>query len=102
MYYRLGAEWAPAEPNPPARAHGLEVTRALRLADGPLGARPATIGDLAAIDVTLTSRTRIRYVALEVPLPAGLEAVQLNLGKGQAAGTLSGARGWWVSHEELR
>lgn len=102
MYYRLGAEWAPAEPEPPAREHGLDVGRALRLADGALGQRAITIGDAMAVDLELTSRTRIRYVALEVPLPAGLEAVQLDLGKGQAAAKLSGSRGWWVSHEELR
>ncbi|MBZ5711403.1 Ig-like domain-containing alpha-2-macroglobulin family protein [Nannocystis pusilla] len=102
MYYRLGAEWAPAEASPPAREHGLDVQRSLRLADGALGSRPITIGDAVAVDLTLTSRTRIRYVALEVPLPAGLEAVQMNLGKGQAAGTLRGPRGWWASFEELR
>ncbi|HEY8377712.1 MAG TPA: alpha-2-macroglobulin, partial [Nannocystis sp.] len=102
MYYRLGAEWAPADPNLPARGHGLEVTRELRLADGSLGERAIAVGDAVAVDLTLTARTRIRYVALDVPIPAGLEAVQLNLGRGQWAGMLSGARGWWVSHEELR
>ncbi|PCC74442.1 hypothetical protein SAMN02745121_06702 [Nannocystis exedens] len=102
MYYRLGVEWAPAEPNPPAREHGLEIRRELRLADGALNGRPIAIGDAVAIDLTLSARTRIRYVALEVPLPAGLEAVQRDLGKGQAAATLSGSRGWWASYEELR
>ncbi|WAS90261.1 Ig-like domain-containing alpha-2-macroglobulin family protein [Nannocystis punicea] len=102
MYYRLGAEWASAEPNPPARAHGLEIGRELRLADGALRGRPIAIGDAVAIDLTLSARTRIRYVAIEVPLPAGLEAVQQNVGKGQAAARLSGSRGWWASFEELR
>ncbi|MDC0723246.1 Ig-like domain-containing alpha-2-macroglobulin family protein [Nannocystis bainbridge] len=102
MYYRLGAEWAPAEPNPAAREHGLELRRELRLADGALNGRSIAIGDAVAIDLTLAAHTRIRYVALEIPLPSGLEAVQLNLGKGQAAGILSGPRGWWASHEELR
>nr|WP_276603142.1 hypothetical protein [Nannocystis pusilla] len=102
MYYRLGAEWALAEANPPAREHGLEIRRELRLGDGALNGRPIAIGDAVAIDLTLSARTRIRYVALEVPLPAGLEAVQRDLGKGQAAARLSGSRGWWTSYEELR
>jgi hypothetical protein len=102
MYYRLGAEWAPADPNPPAREHGLALERTLRLADGPLGARAIGVGDTVAVELTLSSRTRIRYVAVDVPIPAGLEPIQVELGKGQRASTLAGARGAWVSHQELR
>lgn len=102
MYYRLGAEWAPADPRPPAREHGLVIARRLRLADGPLADRAIQAGDPVAVDLTLSAETRIRYVALDIPIPAGLEAVQLDLGKGQRASTLSGPRGWWVSHQELR
>lgn len=102
MYYRLGAEWALSDPRPPARAHGLTIARRLRLQDGPLDGRTIAAGDSVAVDLTLSAETRIRYVALDIPIPAGLEAVQLELGKGQRASTLSGPRGWWVSHEELR
>lgn len=102
LYYRLGAEWAPADPSPPAKEHGLALTRRLRLADGPLESRQIPIGAAIAVDLTLTTRTRVPYVAVDVPIPAGLEAVQMNLGKGQSASTLSGPRGAWVSHEELR
>ncbi|MCA9685893.1 MAG: hypothetical protein KC457_27210, partial [Myxococcales bacterium] len=38
----------------------------------------------------------------EVPLPAGLEAIDVELGKGSAAMTISGYRAGWVSHQELR
>jgi alpha-2-macroglobulin len=101
LYYRLGAEWAPAAADLPARAQGLTVARALRTRAGP--ARDAvTAGEPAALDITVTSDTRVRYVVVDVPLPAGLEAVSRTLGSGRRAAVLSGHRGWWVTHEEQR
>jgi hypothetical protein len=54
------------------------------------------------MDVTIKSDTRVRYVVLDVPLPAGLEGVSRTLGRGRGAAVLSGRRGWWISHEEQR
>ena len=102
MYYRLGAEWAPADPSPPAKEHGVAIERSLRLGDGALAGRTIKIGDPVAVDLTIEARTKIRYVALDIPIPAGLEAVQLSLGKGQRAAMLSGPTSRWVSHQELR
>jgi hypothetical protein len=102
LYYRLGAEWAPsAQAELPARSQGLTVTRTLRTAGGPASAEvPA--GEPIAMDLTIRSDTRVRYVVIDVPLPAGLEGVSRTLGRGRGAAVLTGHRGWWVSHEEQR
>lgn len=43
-----------------------------------------------------------RYVAIDVPLPAGLETVDTNLGAGAQARVLAPEALSWVSHHELR
>ena len=101
LYYRLGAEWAPAQADLPARAQGFTVTRALRTRTGP-ATTSVPAGEPIAVDLTIRSDTRVRYVVLDVPLPAGLEGVSRTLGKGRGAAVLAGTRGWWVSHEEQR
>ena len=55
-----------------------------------------------ALDLTLSADAPLDYVVLEVPLPAGLEAIDTSIGKGRRAMTLGGASGWWASHHELR
>jgi uncharacterized protein YfaS (alpha-2-macroglobulin family) len=57
---------------------------------------------LLAIDVVMEIPAALDHVAIEIPLPAGLEAVDVELGKGTAAMKLRGYRGGWVSHQELR
>jgi uncharacterized protein YfaS (alpha-2-macroglobulin family) len=101
MYYRLGAEWAPAAVDLPARAQGLQLTRALRSEAGAVAAA-VDAGGSVAIDITLRNDTRTRYVVVDVPLPAGLEAVSRTLGRGRKASVLGGRRGYWVTHEEQR
>ncbi|MEZ4449332.1 MAG: alpha-2-macroglobulin family protein [Nannocystaceae bacterium] len=102
LYYRLAAEWAPSARDLPAIARGLTVTRRLRGARGPIDGA-ATVGEPLALDITLESDARVRYVAVDVPLPAGLEAVSRTLGKGRGASVLGdGQRASWVSHEEQR
>jgi uncharacterized protein YfaS (alpha-2-macroglobulin family) len=49
----------------------------------------------------VTADTPLDYVALEVPLPAGLEAIDTAIGRGRAAMLLPGEYGWWVDHREL-
>jgi hypothetical protein len=103
MYYRVGLEWASTATDKPAKAEGIELTRTLRDSNGPV-AEDQTVesGALLAIDVEMEIPAALDHVAIEIPLPAGLEAVDLELGKGGAAMKLSGSRGWWVSHQELR
>lgn len=98
---RLGAEWAPAQADLPARNQGFVVTRSLRTSSGS-ATTMVPAGEPIAMDITITSETRVRYVVLDLPLPAGLEGVSRTLGKGRGASVLGGGRGWWVSHEEQR
>ncbi len=103
LYYRIGAEWAPRGPNLPARSQGLEIRRTLRSRDGAISVGEALVpGEGIAMDIWIHADNRTPYVAIDVPIPAGLEAVQRHLGKGQSAMTLHGIRGSWVDHEEQR
>jgi uncharacterized protein YfaS (alpha-2-macroglobulin family) len=101
LYYRLGAEWAPAQTDLPARAQGFTVTRGLRTREGAV-TTSVSAGEPIAMDITLRTDVRVRYVAVDVPLPAGLEGVSRTLGQGRGASVLAGGRGWWVSREEQR
>jgi uncharacterized protein YfaS (alpha-2-macroglobulin family) len=103
MYYRVGLEWASTATDKPAKAEGIRIARTLRSEAGLVGEDQAvTAGDLIALDVDIEITSALDYVALEIPLPAGLEAINLDLGKGTGAMKLSGNRGSWVSHQELR
>lgn len=105
LYYRVGLSWAPAATELPARSQGLRIERSLRTQAGALaldGKAAVAIGEPVAIDLEIENRGFLSYVAIDVPLPAGLEGVQRSLGRGQASVMLSGSRGVFVSHEELR
>jgi len=100
LYYRVGMSWTPADAGKVAASNGFAIARSLRTTDGKGTAIAA--GDLVAMDIVVTIDRSQRYVAVEVPLPPGLEAVDTSLGKGGRARVLAGGRGGWVSHEELR
>jgi alpha-2-macroglobulin len=103
MYYRVGLEWASTATDKPAKAEGIRIDRTLRSEAGIVGEDQfVTAGDLIALDIDIHITSALDHVALEVPLPAGLEAINLDLGKGTSAMKLSGSRGSWVSHQELR
>ena len=103
LYYRVGLEWTPSATELPARAQGLRIERRLRTAQGPVtAASELPPAEPVAIDLTIENRALINYVVVDVPLPAGLEAVQLHLGRGQRAATLPGDRSGLVSHQEVR
>jgi alpha-2-macroglobulin len=96
LYYRLGTEWAEGSGSPPPREQGLVVERAVRT--GPGGAT-ITAGDAVAFDITLKNRMPLGYVAVEVPVPGGLEPVLDHLGRGHSA-SLLGSTDRATSHEE--
>ncbi|MCX4244379.1 alpha-2-macroglobulin family protein [Paraliomyxa miuraensis] len=105
LFYRLGMEWVGSEPAP-ARSQGIELQRTLEGPQGPLSEREGVeleAGQRYAIEVVVETDAPQHYLAIEVPLPAGLEAIDTRLGQGtevRAFGVLG--RGYWMSHEELR
>jgi hypothetical protein len=103
LYYRVGMEWSPPDAGTRAIAAGLAVATSLRDASGPVAAADVIEpGTLLALDVTVDADTQVDYVAVDIPLPAGLEAVDRSIGRGRTAMTLHGSRGRGVSHEEIR
>ncbi|MFO0634578.1 MAG: alpha-2-macroglobulin family protein [Nannocystaceae bacterium] len=100
MYWRVGMSWTPRDAGRSADAHGIAIARELRTADARDVSR-VTAGELVALDVTITVDRTQRYVAIELPLPPGLEAVDEGLGAGARARVLAARGGGWVSHREL-
>lgn len=101
-YFRLGMEWVAHEPAP-ARHQGLSLVRRLRTASGePVDAASLRAGQRYLLEVELESDVPQPYVALEVPLPAGLEAIDASLGAGgrARASTVDGGDAW-IDHQEL-
>jgi hypothetical protein len=97
LYYRLGTEWAEADDVAPARDQGLSIERKVRGPEGP--STSLTAGEPVAFDLVLQNRAPLSYVAVEVPVPGGLEPVLEDLGQGHRASLLGGTyRG--TSHEE--
>lgn len=92
-YYRVGVQWTPIDA--PARAQGVSVSRWM----------PAQIrvGEQSTVQIVLEADAAIHHLAVEVPLPPGLEAVDTRLGAGARArvhGELDHAAE--LSHYELR
>lgn len=103
MYYRVGLEWASTATDLPAKAEGITVARTFRTAERTIALGDTVdSGSLMAVDLTIEIRADLDFMAVEIPLPAGLEAIDLDLGKGTDAMKLSGGRASWVSHQELR
>jgi len=103
LYYRVGMTWAPEKEQERAVAAGIAVETVLRDADGEVAEDEAIApGTLLALDVTLTVDQRVDYIAVDMPLPAGLEGIDTSIGKGRRAMVVSGRRAWWASHEEIR
>ena len=99
LYYRLGTEWQELGNEPPSRDQGLTIERQVRLRHGDASAA-IPLGEAVAFDLTLRNRAPLSYVAIEVPVPAGLEPVLDNLGKGHGASRLDSEGGRMTSHEE--
>jgi uncharacterized protein YfaS (alpha-2-macroglobulin family) len=92
-YYRVGVEWTPTDA--PARSQGIAIHRVV----------PETIhvGEAATIEVSVSADAAVHHLAVEVPLPAGLEAVDATLGTGVGARVRGDqTRSPHLSHRELR
>jgi uncharacterized protein YfaS (alpha-2-macroglobulin family) len=109
--YRLGTIWQEQGDALPARDQGIGIARELRLRDTPEhapGSGPARspvqaipLGETVAFDLTLKTRAPVSYVAIDVPVPAGLEPILDDLGQGHGASRLGDhGNGVLVSHEE--
>jgi uncharacterized protein YfaS (alpha-2-macroglobulin family) len=103
LYYRIELAYTPDGPasEQPLRSQGLRISRSLR-SPHQAQTRDLVVGEPAAIDVELHNAAPLSYVAIEVPLPAGLEVLQRSLGRGQASQMLSGHHSPHVTYEELR
>lgn len=103
LYYRVGMTWTPEKEQDRAVAAGIAVETKLRDGDGRVVEGDAIApGTLLALDVTLTVDQRVDYIAVDMPLPAGLEGIDTSIGKGRRAMVVGGKRAWWASHEEIR
>jgi alpha-2-macroglobulin len=103
MYYRVAMRWAPEGGTIEPHAAGIAIERTLRTKAGVVGAGDVIgLGELVSMDLTLTTSDAMTYVAVDIPLPAGLEAVDTSIGSGSSAMVLGRGHGSWVSHSELR
>lgn len=99
VHWRVGVRWTEAAP--PPRAQGMSLETRILDEDG-AAVTTLVAGRRYRIEVVLTTETPQQYVAVDVPLPAGLEAVDRRLGAGasaRAAGTIDDPG---LSHLELR
>ena len=103
LYYRVGMSWSPDGEQDQVVSNGVAVSTLLRSARGQVGpTAQIESGTLLALDVTVTMDAALPYIAVDIPLPAGLEAIDTSIGKGRRAMVLKGTRGWWASYEEIR
>ncbi len=105
LYYRVGMQWAPTPGSITPQARGISIQRVLYDTRGALEGRSLVAGEAGTLEVVITTDARQRYVAIEVPIPAGIEAVDRTLGRGgasQSVGTATGGPALPDSHQELR
>jgi hypothetical protein len=76
-------------------ARGLAIERSLSAAK--IGA-----GDPVVLEIEVTADVQQDYVVVEVPLPAGLEAVDTSIGRGRRVRGRGLGRPWWADHQEVR
>jgi alpha-2-macroglobulin len=103
MAYHVSTEWLSSEPSQPVNA-GIAIERTLRTATGGYDeSAPPPVGSPVVIDLKLTVPTELPFVAVNIPLTAGLEPILDNLGSGHGATRLAGVTtGTWVDYVERR
>ena len=104
LYYTLSLSYAPSDiPKIPIQ-RGFALDRAYVFAEGPQAGEPAThvkAGDLVEVRLRVTASETRRYVALDDPLPAGLEPVNTGFDTtGQRHDGASTTTSWIFDHAE--
>jgi uncharacterized protein YfaS (alpha-2-macroglobulin family) len=102
MHYRVGLEWTTPKTTAGAFAQGIKFGRALRTAAGALQSNGSLLaGEAVAMDIDLSCQQPVHHLVLDIPLPAGLEAVQRE-GAASSSAALAGPRSRLISFEEYR
>jgi uncharacterized protein YfaS (alpha-2-macroglobulin family) len=96
VHVRVASEWNMATVQP--RSAGIELERTFNSKNGTRNVTAVTEGDTVWCNVQLHNRVPLRYIAVTLPLPAGVEGT-LDLGSGGSARPV-GQIPWWVSHQE--
>lgn len=81
VYFTLRFDYAPKEVPRQSLARGFQLERRYRIANGPRAGQPATelqAGDVVRVDLHVRTSDDRRYVAVDDPLPAGLEPITLD------------------------
>lgn len=102
MHYRVGLEWTTPKLQNSSYAQGIKWRRALRTAAGALQKNGSLLaGEAVAMDIDLSCQQPVHHLVLDIPLPAGLEAV-LREGAASSSAALAGPRSRLISFEEIR
>lgn len=97
LYYAVELSYA-ADDSVATVARGLSLDRRLRLVPGK---NKIHAGDVVAMDIVIRNAAPLRYLAVDVPVAAGTDAVGLKFPTQAGALPLPGARCAWFNHEEL-
>ena len=101
LYYRVGMQWAPKPETIEARGRGITIERDLFDPRGKVEDRSLVAGETGTLEVTITTDARQRYVAIDVPIPAGIEAIDTSLGRGGASKFVDGSGGGaWLPYDQ--
>jgi len=92
LYFSLSFDYAPKEIPRQAIARGFHITRSYKIAEGPRAGQvianandKVEAGDMVRVDIIVDTPEDRRYVAVDDPLPAGLEPVTLDFATTRAS-----------------
>jgi|GEM_PF-1664435 len=105
LYYTLTFDYAPKDiPKIPIQ-RGFDLQREYVMASGPRAGEKVTkleAGDLVEVRLKVTTPEQRRYVAIDDPLPAGLEPVNTGFDTTGSRGASELATSWIFSHAEQK
>jgi len=102
MHYRVGLEWTTPKTLAGSYSQGIKFQRALRTAAGALSSTGSLLaGEAVAMDLDISCQQPVHHLVLDMPLPAGLEAIQRE-GAASSSAALAGPRSRLISFEEIR
>jgi len=99
VHWRVGVKWTEADP--PARSQGLVLATRILDEHGEVVTR-MTVGRRYRVEVRIATDTPQQHIAVELPLPGGVDAIDRSLGHGVAARIASTVDSSALSHVELR